>query len=103
MKRGLVVLLSKLDEGLDEVLYRPAVVRAFRWLPRWWMCDLAKASMWLDDRWQTRWWDDAIAPGEPCVACGRRASIHVIDGLDGSEVGLCGWCHVQGPVLTDAD
>lgn len=73
--------LEKADEIVDEVLYRPVVVRAFRWLPRWWQCDLAKLSMALDDRWSSGWWENAwIAPGGPCDACGRRASIHVLGG-----------------------
>jgi hypothetical protein len=102
--RAAVVALAKVDEALDEVLYRPLVVRAFRWLPRWWLCDLAKLSMRLDDRWHTGWWNDAWkVPGAPCAACRRRASIHVIDHPDGSEVRLCGWCHIGGPVLDEAD
>src|SRR5437870_10877449 len=107
MRRALVALLAKADEGLDEVLYRPAVVKAFSWLPRWWLCDLAKASMWLDDRWRTGWWDDAgSAPGGPCEACGRRAAIAVYGGPDPDEepfedylearpVFTCGWCHLH--------
>ena len=41
MKRALVAMLAKADELLDEVLYRPAIVKASAWLPRWWRCDLA--------------------------------------------------------------
>jgi hypothetical protein len=104
MKRLVVAALAKADEVIDEVLYRPAVVKVFVWLPRWWLCDLAKLSMDLDRRWHTgHWHEEAIVPGEPCRACGRRASIHLIDAPDGSEVGLCGWCHVEGPVLDDED
>jgi hypothetical protein len=99
--RTLVGALARTDELLDTVLYRPAVVRAFRWLPRWWLCDLAKVSMRLDDLWDTGWWDDAgIAPGPPCAACGRRASIHVFTGPGHTEVEVCGWCRVQPPIRT---
>ena len=60
--------MAKADQALDEVLYRPAVVKPFQWLPRWWLCDLAKLSMRLDDRWAVGYWDDVgIAPGGPCA------------------------------------
>ena len=107
--------LARLDELLDGLLYRPAVVKAFSWLPRWWLCDLAKLSMRLDDRWQTEWWSDVgIFPGRPCEACGPRASIHVYGGLDDSDealgdflesrpVHLCGWCHLGEPVKSEED
>lgn len=115
MKRIIVLALARVDEVLDAVLYRPAVVKAFLWLPRWWLCDLAKLSMRLDDRWRTGYWDDAgIAPGDPCDACGRRASIHVYGGADPDlgtiddymedhPVHVCGWCHLSGPMLDEAD
>jgi hypothetical protein len=116
VKRDLIRVMALLDEALDGVLYRPAVVRAFRWVPRWWLCDLARFSMVLDDRWGVGYWDQAdIVPGRPCEACGRRASIHVIGGpsegetdnggtfLDDRAVFLCGWCHVQGPILNEHD
>jgi hypothetical protein len=100
-RRRVVGALAQLDLLVDEVAYRPAVVRAFRWLPRWWLCDIARVSIWLDNQWSTGWWHDAgITPGAACAACGRRASIFVIDSPDGSEVGLCGWCRVTGPVLS---
>jgi hypothetical protein len=40
-----VRLLATIDAALDKLLYRPAVVKLFCWLPRWWQCDLARASM----------------------------------------------------------
>jgi hypothetical protein len=43
---------------------------------------LAKVSMWLDDRWATRWWETAIEPDGPCQACGGRAAIHVYGGIE---------------------
>ena len=114
-RRLVVCALAKTDEFVDEVLYRPAVVRAFRWVPRWWQCDLAKLSMALDDRWSSGWWaDDAIAPGRPCEACGRRASVHVYGGMDNEDapiddylatrpVYVCGWCHLRGPMASEPD
>jgi hypothetical protein len=51
VKRAMVVGFAKVDGAIDAVLYRPAVVKAFAWVPRWWQCDLAKLSMALDDHW----------------------------------------------------
>jgi hypothetical protein len=76
VRRALVRALAVTDAAIDEVLYRPAVVKAFARLSRWWNCDLARLSMRLDDRWGTGYWDEAgIAPGAPCDARGRRAAI----------------------------
>ncbi len=110
-----VLAMAKVDEALDEVLYRPAVVKAFTWLPRWWLCDLARLSMVLDDRWNLGYWERAgIAPGRPCEACRRRASIHIVGGtadefpedvgsfLDDRPVYLCGWCHLEGEINVPA-
>jgi hypothetical protein len=113
VKLFLVRALATLDEAVDAVLYRPAVVEVFSWLPRWWMCDLAKVSMWLDDGWATRWWERAIEPDGPCQACGRRAAIHVYGGIEPDEepvgdyledhpVVLCGWCTLGSPVTDEA-
>jgi hypothetical protein len=78
VKRAIVVGLAQADHVLDEVLYRPAVVKAFMWLPRWWRCDLAKASIALDERWSTGYWSAGdLFPGPTCEACGRRASVFV--------------------------
>lgn len=110
MKRALVRALEIACRAMDEVLYRPAVVKAFAWVPRWWSCELAKLSITLDDRWGTSVWEGSIVPGAPCGACGRRASISVIGGwdedlgpepeedffLNDREIPLCGWCHVRG-------
>ena len=114
-----MVALAKVDEALDELLYRPAVVKAFAWLPRWWLCDLAKLSIRLDTRWGTAWWNGELEPGEPCQACRRRASIHIYGGPDPDPdpddeedvtdylttrpIQLCGWCSVGGPIDNDAD
>ena len=105
VKRIVVRALALADEAVDEVLYRPAVVKAFMWLPRWWLCDLAKLSMRLDERWAVGFWDDAIVPGGPCEACGRRATIHVYGSVDPESrpICLCGWCHLAGPLADDSD
>jgi hypothetical protein len=115
--------MANLDAAVDAIVYRPAVVKAFAWLPRWWSCDLAKLSMALDGRWKVGYWDEAgIAPGRPCDACGRRASIHVLgdpsddrideddDRLGGPVVFLsdrsvhvCGWCHVHGRITSSEE
>ena len=74
----------------------------------------------LDDRWSVGYWAEAdIAPGRPCDACGQRASIHLLGGridedepadlsddaqfLDEKLVHLCGWCHIEGPILNEDD
>jgi hypothetical protein len=113
MQRAIVVALAKADELIDELVYRPAVVRTFVWLPRWWLCDLAKLSIALDDRWRVGYWD-AIVPNGPCEACGRRAAIHVYGGnSDNGEadtahflahraVHTCGWCQLEGPITDQA-
>src|SRR6266702_832586 len=41
-RRLVVAALAYADLAVDDVLYRPAVVKAFVWLPRWWLCDLAR-------------------------------------------------------------
>ncbi len=114
-RKHLIGALEKMDEAIDFILYRPAVVRAFRWLPRWWLCDLAKVSMRLDERWQTGWWDAAgVWIGSPCEACHRRAAIHVVGGphpdgqrvgdyLDGRPIRLCGWCKLDLRPLLNED
>jgi hypothetical protein len=107
--------IAKLDEAVDELLYRPAIVKAFAWLPRWWLCDLARLSIVLDDRWGTGYWtENSIWPGGPCDACGRRASIHVYGGVQNDEapskdylethpVRVCGWCQLRGPMVDERD
>jgi hypothetical protein len=115
MKRLVVRALAKVDQGLDEILYRPAIVKAFVWMPRWWRCDLAKLSIALDKRWHVNWWTvDNAWPGDLCEACRRRASIHVYGGLehDDAQLGdflesrpvqVCGWCRLDGPLGDEDD
>jgi hypothetical protein len=113
-----VSALAIADETVDQLLYRPAIVKLFSWLPRWWLCDLARASMALDNPWQLGYWAAAgIAPGGACEACGRRAAIHVIGGdcdakaqaaepiwfLDKRPVYLCGWCSIRTPIRNQSD
>ena len=102
MRRLVIVALEKVDEGIDALMYRPAVVKAFAWSPWWWSCGLAKLSVCLDDRWGTGYWADGPVPSGTCAACARRAAHLVIDGPDGG-VPLCGWCRVEGRILTQAD
>ena len=104
-----------MDDWLDAIMYRPVIVRAFMWLPRWWLCDLAKLSIALDERWGVGHWnDDKAWPGRPCEACGRRASIHTYGGRDRDEtptgefldtrtVQVCGWCRPDGPMMNEDD
>jgi hypothetical protein len=113
MKRVVVATLAKADEIIDALAYRPAVVKAFTWLPRWWNCDLARMSIALDHRWGLGWWDE-YGPEGVCEACGRRAAWIVVGGwdedllgprtadddafVDDRQVSLCGWCKFpQGP------
>jgi hypothetical protein len=102
MTRLVVVMLEKVDEVIDAVAYRPAVVKAFASLPWWWHCGLAKLSVRLDDRWGTGYWADGPVPSGTCAACERRAAHLVIDGPVG-EVPLCGWCRIEGSILSEAD
>lgn len=95
----------------DGFLYRPFVVRATPFLPRWWNCRLARLSLHLDERWGTGFWEGEsapAAPGGPCSACGLRPSPFVLDVVDEDRyadtagiVRLCGWCRIEAPVLTE--
>jgi hypothetical protein len=62
-----------------------------------------RRSGWTDGGIQGGGSPRGIVPGGPCAACGRRASIHEIDRPGGGTVELCGWCHVDGPILTNED
>lgn len=97
-------------------MYRPLVVKLFVWSPRWWLCDLAKFSMLLDDRWSVGYRDNAgIAPGEACEACERRAAVHVYGGGEGEAIDaagwflgdrpvrVCGWCQIRGEINSEQE
>lgn len=97
---------------VDDVAYRPAVVKLTAALPWFWRCHFARLSMKLDDRWETGFWrgpDAPPAPNGPCEACGRRAAWLVLGGqfldepdlfevdeepdyLDTHPVTVCSWC-----------
>jgi hypothetical protein len=120
-QRAVVAGVARVDAALDGVLYRPAVVRATLAFPRWWRCDLAKLSMWLDDRWQVGWWGDEGRPGGECAVCARRPSIFEYGGecsqdaecldcpepaddiLHRDSIAVCGWCTLEGQILTGED
>jgi hypothetical protein len=61
-KRLTVRVLNRLCELVDEVAYRPAVVKLTLRLPRWWRCDLARLATRLDERWPTGRCSDGAAP-----------------------------------------
>jgi hypothetical protein len=111
-----VRILDRLCQAVDEVAYRPAVVKLTLRLPRWWSCDLARLSVWLDERWKTGRWSDGGQPDRLCRACGRRAAwldifweeegVTDVDEPDdpdpvfhptGGPVPICGWCHRGRP------
>lgn len=106
--------LNRICTWIDAVAYRPAVVKLTERLPRWWNCQLAHASMKLDDRWETGYWRSEAAPAAPngpCDACGRRAAWLIVGGIEPEEdtelnvgepdylerhpVQLCGWCRLD--------
>jgi hypothetical protein len=64
-KLRLVRALNTACRAVDDVAYRPAVVRLTMPLPRWWNCELAHLSMRLDDHWGTGYWKGDIAPAAP--------------------------------------
>lgn len=108
MRRASIRYLEAADRAVDWFAYRPAIVRLFIFLPRWWNCDLARLSIYLDERWNTGYWtEDSGWPGPLCEACGRRTAWAYIGGLeDGDEplgfylgnrrIDLCLWCDI-GP------
>lgn len=96
---------------VDDVAYRPVVVKLAQRLPRWWNCQLAQLSMKLDERWDTGYWRSNSAPPIPdgvCEACGRRAAWLVVGGtepdeepdkvityLDEYPINICAWCSID--------
>jgi len=103
-----VKTLNRMCTWVDAIAYRPAAVKLTERLPRWWSCQLARASMKLDDRWGTGYWSSEDAPAAPegtCDACKRRAAWLAVGGLSDGEseptyldlhpVDLCGWCKLE--------
>jgi hypothetical protein len=120
-KRGVVSGLDTACQLVDEVAYRPAVVRLTLPLPRWWRCELAKLSAWLDRRWGLEYWGSereprTLAPAGLCDVCHRRpasleaggswADLEVEDEGDYMEshpLRLCFWCKLPAsPIENDA-
>jgi hypothetical protein len=107
VRRAVVVALNTACMWIDEVAYRPAVIKATERLPRWWQCELARLSMRLDERWDTGYWKDGPALMGACDVCARRAAWLVVGGYDPDyddeppeaddflgqhPVYTCGWC-----------
>jgi hypothetical protein len=110
-KRAVVHGLNSACEAVDEVAYRPAVVRLTLPLPRWWRCELAQLSMWLDERWHLGWWDTSdgrtVAPGGLCDICHRRPANLEVGGssedlgveddgryMESHPLRVCFWCQL---------
>jgi hypothetical protein len=75
LRRSVVIFLARVCGALDSVLYRPAVVRLIGGFKHSWRCQLARASILLDDRWNTDYWNDGPpVPSGRCEACNRRAA-----------------------------
>jgi hypothetical protein len=108
-KRAVVTGLNRCCELVDEIAYRPAVIRLTLPLPRWWRCEFSHLSMRLDARWNLGLWDTGrertLAPGGECDICHRRPAMHEVGGsmedlgveADGSymeahPLQTCGWC-----------
>lgn len=108
-KRAVVSGLNRSCELVDEVAYRPVVIRLTLPIPRWWRCDLAHLSMRLDARWNVGLWETGaertLALGGECDICRRRPAVHEVGGSaddlgiepDGSymeahPLQTCAWC-----------
>ncbi len=116
VRRSVVAELDRACRVIDTVAYAPAVVKLTSRLPRWWRCDLARLSVWLDDHWSIGYWANGGTPEGLCEACGRRAAWLVVGGRDWMEdiepddsfmeshpVNLCGYCELPpGPLETPA-
>ncbi|MFN2472003.1 MAG: hypothetical protein ABR583_13655 [Gaiellaceae bacterium] len=105
-RRLTVCALNAACYAIDEVAYRPAVVRLTERLPRWWRCELGRLAAWLDERWDTGVWGEFAGPGGACDACGRRAAWLDLGGIDPDDpdsedflarhrIVLCGWCDLD--------
>lgn len=112
-KLAFVRVLYWLCGWIDEVAYRPVVVKLTHRLPWFWRCQFSLLSMKLDRRWGTGFWTAPNAPPAPdrlCDACRRRAAwleagghYEGIDDDASGELGflashpvnLCRWCHLD--------
>jgi hypothetical protein len=114
-RRLIVVTLERACAAVDAVAYRPAVIKLTLGLPRWWRCELARLSVWLDDRWGTDHWT-AGRPTRVCDVCKRRAAWLVVGGRDWLEdiepdhsfmeehpVNVCGYCQLLGGPIKNAE
>ena len=117
-KYGIVKGLETACRRVDDVAYRPAVVRLTLRLPRWWRCELSRLSARLDDRWGTGYWGEWAAPNGLCDVCGRRAAWLVTGGPDEDAdppypedylaqhpLHTCSWCRLvpSKPIASSAD
>ncbi len=119
-KRAVVRGLNFGCELVDEIAYRPAVVRLTLPLPRWWRCELAQLSMRLDERWKVGYWDSedglTLAPSGQCDVCQRRPASLQVGGSwkdlgvehDGSymeahPLHVCFWCKPARPIESDEE
>jgi hypothetical protein len=93
-RRAIVCGLNETCALIDEIAYRPAVIRLTERLPFWWSCGLGRLSARLDTRWGTDIWGDWAGPEAKCAACRRRAAWLVV-GEGENEVALCGWCRLD--------
>ena len=119
--RGRYWIVRGLDTAcrvVDDVAYRPAVVRLTMRLPRWWRCELARLAGRLDERWGTGYFGEWAPPDGVCDICGRRAAWLVIGGpdedADPPDAGdylarhplhVCSWCKLtpDGPITSRGD
>jgi hypothetical protein len=120
LKQAVVSGLDRACQLVDEVAYRPAVVRLTMPLPRWWRCELAQLSMWLDVRWGLGVWESAdgltVAPHGLCDVCGRRPANIQIGGswedlgvedrssyMKTHPLRVCYWCRLPAGPIEDDD
>lgn len=109
-KRSILASLERACNLADWIVYRPAIISATKRFPRWWRCDLARLSVWLDERWQTGYWADR-GPGPMCTICQRRAAWLQVGGswaeigpddgghfMEKHELHLCFWCSRSLPI-----
>lgn len=111
-KRLVVRSFNRACGVVDALIYRPFAVKLTERLPVHWHCQLGAASVALDDRLGTEYWD-GMEPTELCDACGLRAAWLTIGGrwdeddldeddpedeyyLANHPVNVCGLCRLDG-------